>query len=29
MFASDATSYDIVDRTPFRRDPLAELARAR
>jgi alpha-L-fucosidase len=26
MFASDATSYDIVDWTPFRRDPLAELA---
>jgi len=26
MFASDATPYDIVDWTPFRRDPLAELA---
>jgi alpha-L-fucosidase len=26
MFASDATSYDLVDWTPFRRDPLAELA---
>lgn len=26
MFASDATRYDIVDWTPFGRDPLAELA---
>jgi len=28
MFASDATDYDIVDWTPFGRDPLAELAEA-
>jgi alpha-L-fucosidase len=26
MFASGATDYDIADRTPFGRDPLAELA---
>lgn len=26
MFGSDATSYNIVDATPFRRDPLKELA---
>jgi alpha-L-fucosidase len=26
MFATDATDYDIVDRTAFGRDPLAELA---
>jgi alpha-L-fucosidase len=26
MFSSDATRYDIVDWTPFRRDPLKELA---
>jgi alpha-L-fucosidase len=28
MFRSKASDYDIVDRTPFRRDPLAELAAA-